>query len=430
MKVHSYTEFREALESDDRTIELCNSVIMPEGFVLGKGRRLVAGGENVFLGFINGGGIALRGDNEISGIAIQTEPSSRAIYIDSAEEDLGKIVLRSLTVTGVVQFLTRGGNRRLRVDVDGLDIVSADARALSEKPMKYGVTVHQGAFTVYNYNPDDDSSIVLLAENVSVGRRNAPVLGSGIFVSGFGDSGGSVEVENLTTGEVHSNGMIPSGQPNLITGGIFIVYGAHAKKIISEDTVATYGTNDMVLDVWGSVDSWTVKGEVVSYGASGIGFVNFGTVGKFRAEKGLRTLGPGARGFNQYDGTIEDAYFESISTAGDGSVGMQFSRPVGNITLGRGITTTGSVGKTLVKGVITELHADAVSVLAGGSIRKLTVRGDITAEGRDVVALHVNGGTIDEVSLGGKLVAPDPGSKELVIENGGKAEGESLRRYA
>ncbi len=429
MKVRNYAELQEALFAEDGTIELIDSINAPAGIRLRKGQRLTAGRDGVMLSFINGGGIALSGDNEVSGLAVQTSPASRAVYIDSAEEDLGLIRLKGLTVTGMVQLLTRGANKKLSADLRDLDIVSADARACSERPMKYGVIVYQGALTVYNFSPDKDSLIRLRAENISVGREKAPVIGSGVFVAGFGDEGGRVVVEKLTTGEVYSNGMIPQGQPNLITGGIFIVNGAHAREVISEGRVVTYGTNDMVLDVWGSVDSWLVKGEVTSYGASGIGFVNFGTVGRFRAEKSIETYGLGARGFNQYDGTIEDGYFERILTWGDGSVGMQFSKPVGRITIGKEIVTRGGTGKTLVKGVIVELAADAVSVLSGGSIEELDVRGDIVTAGAGVTAYHVNGGLVKKMRLGGSIRSTGAGARAAVIENGGQSDTESLGKY-
>ena len=45
----------------------------------------------------------------------------------------------------------------------------------------------------------------------------------------------------------------------------------------------TYGPNDMVLDNWGDVDRWIAEGKVISYGPSGIGFVNFGTTRSFHA---------------------------------------------------------------------------------------------------------------------------------------------------
>ena len=184
--------------------------------------------------------------------------------------------------------------------------------------MKYGVNVYQGAFTIYNFNPEEGSEIKVYAENISLGSKDAPVIGSGIFISGFNDESGKVTVERLTTNDIYSNGMIPTGQPKLITGAIFIVYGVHAKEIISNGTVTTYGTNDMVLDVWGTVDSWIAKNKITSYGSSGIGFVNFGNVKNFKAEDSIETYGLGARGFNQYDGTINNAEFKNIKTVGDG----------------------------------------------------------------------------------------------------------------
>jgi len=170
-----------------------------------------------------------------------------------------------------------------------------------------------------------------------------------VFVSGFSDNGGWVELEKLTTGAVYSNGMLPYGTADIITAGIFIVYGVRAKLVEHFGEIVTYGVNDMVLDTWGTVEDWLVHASVVSYGPSGIGFVNFGTVGNFVAEKEVVTHGLGARGFNQYDGTVRRIRFHSIETFGDGSIGVQVSKPVGTIVIDKGITTHGSVGNTLVK---------------------------------------------------------------------------------
>ncbi|WP_336249270.1 hypothetical protein [Stomatohabitans albus] len=381
------------------------------------------------MSFIGGDGVALTGDNEISGISIQTSPANRAIYIDSPEVDLGTIRLEHLTVTGVVQLLTRAPNKVLSLDLSDIDIVSADARHYPERPMKYGVNVYQGALTIYNFNPEAESRITLHAEHIGVGREKAPVIGSGIFISGFNDTAGPVIVDKLTTTGVYSNGMIPTGQPNLITGGIFIVYGVEANEIVSLNEVKTYGTNDMVLDVWGKVKSWVVKENVTSYGASGIGFVNFGDVDYFKSEKTIQTYGLGARGFNQYDGTIKDAYFEQITTVGNGSIGMQFSKPVGNITIGSGIKTLGAKGQTLVKGEIVELNADAISVLHGGLIETLTIDGDVVTSGDHVVSYHVNGGVVQALKLGGKLVASGNGAKPAVIEQDGSSDTTGIEGY-
>lgn len=429
MKVKNYMELEDAIKSNSETIELINSISVPNGISLKEGQRLISNEENIFLSFINGDGIALSGNNEISNISIQTTPNKRAIYIDSSLEDLREINLNNLTVTGVVQLLTRGKNKKLAVNIKNLDIVAADARSYSERPMKYGVIVYQGALTIYNFNPDEESEIKVYVENVSVGREKAPVIGSGIFISGFSDEKGPVTVEKLTTGDVYSNGMIPTGQPNLITGGIFIVYGAFAKEIVSNGLVKTYGTNDMVLDVWGSVDNWTTKNKIISYGPSGIGFVNFGNVKNFKAEENIETYGLGARGFNQYDGTIENAYFKGIKTVGDGSIGMQFSKQVEKITIGEAITTYGSSGQTLVKGEIKVLKADAISVLEGGSIDELEILGDLTVNGEDVVGYHINGGLVKNIKLVGQINASANKSKAVVIENGGQSDLTDIEKY-
>lgn len=38
--------------------------------------------------------------------------------------------------------------------------------------------------------------------------------------------------------------------------------------------LVTYGVNDMVLDTWGKVEKWVSNFPIVSFGPSGIGFVN------------------------------------------------------------------------------------------------------------------------------------------------------------
>lgn len=428
MKVKNYIDLQKAIDLNE-DIELTNSINAVDTIKLNKGQKIFSNEENLLLSFINGDGLALSGDNEISNVAIQTTPSRRAIYIDSKEEDLGEIKLNNLTITGMVQLLTRGNNKKLSVKIETLDILAADARNYPERPMKYGVNVYQGALTIYNFNPKEGSEIRVSAENISLGRQKAPVIGSGVFISGFNDESGKVIIEKLTTNDIYTNGMIPTGQPNLITGAIFIVYGAHAKEIISKGKTVTYGTNDMVLDVWGEVDDWISKDKILSYGSSAIGFVNFGYVKNYRAEAEVKTFGLGARGFNQYDGSIENAEFKSIKTLGDGSIGMQFSKPVGTITIKEDVETTGSTGETLVKGEIKELQADGISVLEGGEIEKLVVEGNLTAKGEEVVAYHVNGGKVKSFELKGKISVENENSKEVLIENNGESDLSDLREY-
>lgn len=406
-KVTTILELQQALQDTEETvIELQNSITSPTILYVPRGITLTgAEGRTVVLSFSTGDGLALRGENEIKNLVIQTNPSSRAILIDSIEENLGTITLSDLIITGQVQLLTREPTMKTNINAKNIDVVMADARRYSEQPQKYGVNVYQGSFTIYNYNSNPESLIEAELENISIGRENAPAIGSGIFVSGFNDDGGKVEVNKLTTGDIYTNGMIPAGQSNLITGGIFIVNGAKAKNINSLGTVVTYGTNDMVLDVWGEVINWRLEKPLISYGASGIGFVNFGKVHNFVAKEKIVTYGLGARGFNQYDGTIDSAEFESITTYGQGAIGIQVSKPIGTITIKNSIETNGSVGNTLVKGVIMSLPADGVNIKSGGVVQQLEVGKNIVTYGDSVTSYHIDGGEIVNFQLGGKLIA-------------------------
>jgi hypothetical protein len=44
--------------------------------------------------------------------------------------------------------------------------------------------------------------------------------------------------------------MLPYGTADMITGGVFIVYGVKANRVEHFGEVVTYGVNDMVLDTW------------------------------------------------------------------------------------------------------------------------------------------------------------------------------------
>jgi hypothetical protein len=284
--------------------------------------------------------------------------------------------------------------------------------------------------TVYNFNGDANSRLKASLTNITVGARNAPVLGSGIFVSGFGDTNGLVELKTLTTGAVYSTGMLPYGTADIITGGVFIVYGVHAKRVEHFGEIVTYGVNDMVLDTWGAVDQWIAHAPVVSYGPSGIGFVNFGTVDDFVAEAEVVTHGLGARGFNQYDGTVRNIRFKSIETFGDGSIGIQVSKPVGTIVVDEDVTTHGSIGNTLVKGVNMQLPAEAFSVKPGGLVEKLVVRGNLVTHGAKVTTYAVEGGKVTAVDIKGKVLAHGQSSNAVLVADKGSTPLTNVRAHA
>lgn len=398
-KVFSAQELFFALNSGAKEIEIQTSILSPSSVILPPGVKLSGVDKHKsILSFNNGDGIGLTANNEVSTLTVIAPHSQRAIYALSDRASLGVLKLENLQVTGQVQILTRMGTKSAQIYAENVDVVSCDARKYSEQPQKYGVNVYQGAFTIYNFNGDQDSIIHATLKDISVGRKGAPVLGSGVFIGGYGENNGSVEVDILTTGEVHSTGMIPYGTADMITAGVFISVGAFVRKATHKGEVVTYGVNDMVLDTWGKVDHWIAEKPLLSYGPSGIGFVNFGIVNTFEAHDKIETYGPGARGFNQYDGTIDRAKFSSIATYGNGSIGIQISKPVGSIEVDGSVTTYGASGATLVKGVIMNLPANALSIKSGGDIQNLNIKGSLSTFGKEVTSLEIEG-RVAELSI-------------------------------
>jgi hypothetical protein len=201
-------------------------------------------------------GLRLSSDNTIADVDLITSPDRRSIWNDYSVGSLGTIRLRCVGATGRVQILAKEKIRTGRVEVDSLEIHTADARTEKERPKDYGVYVLQGAFTLWNMQADEDVVLSADLRNISVGRFGSPVLGSGVFVSGAGNKGGRVNVERLETGAVYVDGKIPPGTPDEITGGVFTVYGAYVDRVTNRGPVITYGANDMALDNWGVVDRW------------------------------------------------------------------------------------------------------------------------------------------------------------------------------
>jgi hypothetical protein len=350
---------------------------------------LCGAGNGCGITFVKGvDGVQLSQDNEISMLQLAVSPDRRAIFNDTTVASLGRMRLAGVTATGQVQILARDAVRSGHIDVDGLDIVAADARARSEKRHGFGVYVLQGAFTLWNMQPEESVVISANLVGLSAGREGAPVRGSGIFVSGAGFSGGRVVVPLLETGAIYSDGGIAEGTPDQITGGVFTVFNAHVDEVRNRGPVVTYGVNDMVLDNWGFVDRWTAERKLSSYGPSGIGFVNFNIVNTLKVLAPIETFGRGARGFNVYAGTVNLAEFERVTTHADGAVGIQISQPIERLVVKRGVETFGGTGDSLVKGVVMKLAAIPLSVKPGGSAHAIEIDGGVRAHGEGVAPVE------------------------------------------
>jgi hypothetical protein len=370
-------------------------------------------------------GVRLTSDNVLDGVTVLTADDEVAILNDTGAADLGTLTLRDVRATGQVLLLAADAVRAGRVQVAGLRIDRADVRGRAGRPHGFGVEALQGAFTLWNRQRD--AGVVITAEllDISAGSAGSPVRGSGVFVGGHGNwdgvpDGGTVQVSTLRTGEIHTNGGIPAGTPDLISGGVFVISGAVVQQVVNAAAVTTNGQNDMVLDNWGEVATWTATAPVTSNGPSGIGFVNFGKIGHLDVQAPIQTFGTGARGFNLYDGSLGRASFESIATHGDGSVGVQVSKPLPVLEISGDLTTEGGEGQSLVKGMQVSLKAIALSVKPGAEIDTISIGGQVRTTGDNVITVEIDG-DVGRIDVQGGISAQGANSDAIHLR--GDVEG-------
>lgn len=414
------------------------SDISVEGTISGSPMITLPPGTTLRSGTLEFGarGVRLTRDNVLEDVTILAPEHEAAILNDTSVENFGTLRLHNVRTRGQVLLLAADAVRGGDIRIDGLHVQAADVRGRVMRPHGFGVDALQGGLTVWNRQADP--AVVVTAEilRVSIGGSGAPIRGSGVFVGGHGDwngkaDGGALKVSQLTTGEVHTDGGIPAGTPDLISGGVFVISGAFVDQVLNEGPVTTYGQNDMVLDNWGAVTTWTAQAPVVSHGPSGIGFVNFGDIEMLDVRAPIQTHGKGARGFNLYNGSLASARFAEITTTGDGSVGIQVSKPMGRLEVRGDVTTSGGEGLRLVKGVQMVLKAIALSVKAGGRVEQIEIGGAVATTRDDVVSVEIEGDVAALAVAGGIRAsghhsdaihagagAPDLSGIETTAENG------------
>lgn len=140
--------------------------------------------------------------------------------------------------------------------------------------------------------------------------------------------------------------------------------------------------------------------------------MNFGSPNELTANAPIETFGKGARGFNVYHGTLNQATFDRITTHADGAVGVQISKPVGRLVVRRGIETFGGTGESLVKGVVMTLSAIGLSVKPGDSARSIEIDGGVTANGQGIAPIEIHG-TIDALRINGGAKASGGGFDKI-----------------
>jgi len=213
-------------------IVVCGTIADAPSIRLSRGQQLVGENENAHILFRpDVDGLEITSDNEVRTIRLQAAPHQRAVYNDTSIQTLGNLMLDHVTTIGQVQLLAKDHVRGGHVSVNGLDIVAADAHARSARPHGYGVHVLQGVFTLWNQQSAEQAVLTADLVGISLGRENAPVIGSGVFVSGADFTGTSLQVSRLETDTIFVDGKIPQGTADLITGGVFVVHGAHVDEV-------------------------------------------------------------------------------------------------------------------------------------------------------------------------------------------------------
>jgi hypothetical protein len=125
-------------------------------FHLAAGQILRGEDDRCSIAFAKGSdGVELTTDNQISTLRLTASPDQRVVFNDTKVATLGRMRLAAIIATGQVQILARDAIKGGHVDIDGLDIVAADARSRTERPQGFGVHVLQGAFTLWNMLADE-----------------------------------------------------------------------------------------------------------------------------------------------------------------------------------------------------------------------------------------------------------------------------------
>ena len=99
------------------------------------GQTLSAADAQTAIRFASGeDGLQLSADNQVEHLSLITDPERRAIFNDTTVAHLGRLTLRRLSITGVVQLLARdrvGGGHVVAHDIN---IAAADARGYVRVP--------------------------------------------------------------------------------------------------------------------------------------------------------------------------------------------------------------------------------------------------------------------------------------------------------
>ena len=97
-----------AANKDTRQIVVSAPIADVPPLRLSPGQNLIGTESESALHFVAGrDGLELSADNLVEGLQLVADPDKRALFNDTGVEHLGRLLLRDLTIKGVVQLLAR-----------------------------------------------------------------------------------------------------------------------------------------------------------------------------------------------------------------------------------------------------------------------------------------------------------------------------------
>jgi hypothetical protein len=388
--VRSKSELLEALARRAPSILIRGALRDVACFALPPGANLRGEDASASIYFAEGeDGVRLTADNRIADLSLLASPRQRALFCDTEQTSLGHVDLRNLVLEGQLQVIATGKLRQGALSATGIAIRKANTLERADTASGNGVHVLQGALTLWNQQADPGSHLTASLENIRIGAATSPVLGGGVFVSGYAARGGGrVTLERVIVESVYADSGLPRGTTERVAGGLFILHGARAASVLSTGALETFGANCVALDNWGEVGEWTAQAPVRTHGPSAIAIVNAGALGSLSVEGCVETFGEGARGMSVYadTGMIRLA---SVVTHGDAACGVHLTRPVRGLLVRDGICTHGASGESLVKGQIERMHADGITMIEAGAVQRLEIIGPISVRGAGAAAIRV-----------------------------------------
>ncbi|MFF5265136.1 hypothetical protein ACFY4C_40155 [Actinomadura viridis] len=336
--------------------------------------------------------------------------------------DLGTLLLRAVRTSGQVLLLAHDEVRSGHVRVEGLTVEAADVRRRVERPHGFGVDALQGAFTLWNRQPDNAVAITAELLDVAAGSADRPVRGSGVFVGGHGDwngaaDGGTARVSMLRTGpdaagpvRDHRCGGGPGLHPApVVQHHVVLAVGGDRA---GDDHLVHHGAGD---DEHPSADQVRRVGRDTAVGVD-LSSTSATSAGWTCGHRSPPTAPE--RGFNLDDGSLRHASFDSIATTGDGAIGIQISKELPRLEVRGDLTTSGGTGTSLVRGVQSQLQAVALSIKPGGRVGQAAVGGHIATRGDHLVTVDIDG-ELGDLRADGGIHAEGRGSDVVRLKGDG-----------